>query len=245
MAGGNSEQKVLLDVFLQKIRQKDEEIEGMRKQKRDDDAALRIAHERIAQLEKQIKKQIAIKAQPWRRGEHNNDEPSRSFASKVKSTADASTGKALNGKQPVMPTTKASLSSEKCQIPGKKRRKHWYDSWYKVETKIVYSNDEVLEMELPCFDSKFDHIGIARPAENPDDRHTECRYCLQFYIKEDLWDHVDVCRAFWNLAVRCGHCGRIFKLNDAFYGLHAPECKVKSQDTEFSGYHYTLARAGV
>jgi len=244
MAGSNSKQ-ALIDALIQDIQRKDEEFEVMRKQKRDDDAALCIAHKRITQLEKQLEKQIAIKTQPWSRGEHNNDESSRSFAGKVTSTADAATGKALKGKQPVMPTTRASLSSEKLHVPRRKRRKHWYDSWYKIETKIVYSNDEVFEMELPCFDSKFDHIGIARPVENPDDQHRSCYHCLQSYTEKDFYDHLGVCRAFWNLAVRCGHCGRIFKLNDAFYGLHAPECKVKSQDTEFSGYHYTLASAGV
>ncbi|KAI4945477.1 hypothetical protein J4E86_009364 [Alternaria arbusti] len=122
MAGSNSEEP-LVAYFIREIQRKDEEIEVMRTQKLDDDAALRIAHERIAQLEKQIKKQIAIKTQPWPRGQHNNDECSRSFAGKVKSTADAATGKALKGKQPIMPTTKASLSSEKFQIPGKKKEK--------------------------------------------------------------------------------------------------------------------------
>ena len=111
--------------------------------------------------------------------------------------------------------------------------------------KKIHSNDKVIPMELPCFDPDFDHVGIARPEENPDDRHIECPHCLQQYTKKDLWDHVDVCRAFWNLAIRCGHCSRIFKLNDAFYGLYAPECMKQVRDTEFSGYHYTLAKAGV
>ncbi|KAI4712984.1 hypothetical protein J4E89_001962 [Alternaria sp. Ai002NY15] len=240
MAGGNSEQ-LLLDVFLQKIRQKDEEIEAMRKQKRDDDAALRIAHERIAQLEKQIKKQIAMKAQPWRRGEHNNDETSRSSAGKVKSTADVSTGKALNGKQPVMPTTKASLSSEKFQIPGKKRKEHWYNSWQKTNMKIDYSNDTVIPMKLPCFDPDFAHVGIARPVENPDDRHKKCYHCLQSYEHKDMWDHLDVCWAFWKLAVRCGHCNKIFKLNDAFFDQHEPECLSHLDVAQMCKNHYTLA----
>ena len=244
MAGSNSKQ-ALIDPLVQDIRRKDEEVEVMRKQKRDDDAALCIAHKRITQLEKQLEKQIAIKTQPWPRGEHNNDESSRSFAGKATSTADDATGKALNSKQPVMPTTKASPSPEKFQIPGKKRRKHWYNSWQKTKRKIVYSNDKVIPMELPCFDPDFDHVGIARPEENPDDRHIECRYCLQFYTKEDLWDHVDVCRAFWSLAIHCGHCRGIFKHNRAFFSRHEPECMLQLGNTEMCENHYTLAKARV
>jgi len=240
MAESNIEQ-ALIAAFVREIQRKDEEIEAMRKQKRDDDAALRIAHERIAQLEKQI----AIRTQPWPRGEHINDESRGSFAGKVKSTANAATGKALKGKQAVMPTTKASLSSEKFQIPGKKRRKHWYNSWQKTNVKIVYSNDEVIEMKLPCFDPDFDHVGIARPEENPDDRHMKCDHCLQRYAKKDLWDHVDVCRAFWNLAIRCGHCRGIFKYNRAFFRQHEPECMSHLDDTEMCENHYTLAKARV
>ena len=124
MAESNIEQ-ALIAAFVREMQRKDEEIEVMQKQKRDDDAALRTAHERITQLEEQI----AIRTQPRAsaskagRGEHNNDESSRSFAGKVKSTADAATGKALKGKQPFMPTTIASRSSENLHVPGRKKEK--------------------------------------------------------------------------------------------------------------------------
>ena len=244
MAGSNSEQQVPLDVFLRAIQLKDEEIETMRKQKRDDDAALRIAQGRIAQLEKEI---AIHHTSSWARGsktdqgKQNSDASSRSFADKVMSTADAAIGKALKGKQPVMPTTKASLSSNEFQIPGKKRKKHWYNSWQETNMKKMQSNDELIEMKLPCFDPDFKHIGIARPVENPDDRHRKCYHCLQSYERKDMWDHLDVCWAFWKLAVRCGRCNKIFKLNDAFFLQHERECLSHLGVTQMCKNHYTLA----
>jgi hypothetical protein len=117
----------------------------------------------------------------------------------------------------------------------------------------VYSNDKVHKMDLPCFDADFKGIGIALPAENHQDRtladgkvleHTQCKHCLQWYTKKDMYDHLKTCKAFWGIAIRCGTCKEIFKYNQAFFVQHVPDCKASSVEENGSEEHYTLANFG-
>ncbi|RYO27578.1 hypothetical protein AA0111_g7403 [Alternaria arborescens] len=148
-------------------------------------------------------------------------------------------------------TSSVSLSGE-LNIPRRKKREFWHSHWREINSKKPDFDDAVYELELPCFDARFSSIGIVRPAENHEDRtlesgkvveHTKCNLCLQWYTKKDMYDHLKTCKAFWELAVRCGHCKKIFKYNTAFFDEHAPNCKTRSMEDDCSDEHFTLAKS--
>ncbi|RYO58621.1 hypothetical protein AA0113_g7760 [Alternaria arborescens] len=148
-------------------------------------------------------------------------------------------------------TSSVPLSGE-LNIPRRKKREFWHSHWREINSKKPYFDDAVYELELPCFDARFSSIGIVRPAENHEDRtlesgkvveHTKCNLCLQWYTKKDMYDHLKTCKAFWELAVRCGHCKKIFKYNTAFFDKHAPNCETRSMEDDCSDEHFTLAKS--
>jgi hypothetical protein len=148
-------------------------------------------------------------------------------------------------------TSSVPLSGE-LNIPRRKKREFWHSHWRDINSRKSYFDDAVYELELPCFDARFSSIGIVRPAENHEDRtlesgkvveHTKCNLCLQWYTKKDMYDHLKTCKAFWELAVHCGHCKKIFKYNTAFFDKHAPNCETRSMEDDCSDEHFTLAKS--
>ncbi|CAN9255836.1 unnamed protein product [Alternaria alternata] len=147
-------------------------------------------------------------------------------------------------------TSSVPLSGE-LNIPRRKKREFWHSHWRDINSKKPYFDDAVYELELPCFDARFSSIGIVRPAENHEGRtlesgkvveHTKCNLCLQWYTKKDMYDHLKTCKAFWELAVRCGHCKKIFKYNTAFFDKHAPNCETRPMEDDCSDERFTLAK---
>ncbi|KAL1796448.1 hypothetical protein ACET3X_004988 [Alternaria dauci] len=156
--------------------------------------------------------------------------------------------------QSQMSTKPPVPSSSELNIPRRKKRELWYVYWRDITSKLTYSDDKVHELELPCFDVRFSHIGLVCPAEDHEDRtlesgkvveHTKCNLCLQWYTKKDMYDHLKTCKAFWEFAIRCGHCKKIFKYNTAFFDKHAPDCKTQAMEEDHSDEHFTLAKSEV
>ncbi|KAB2107969.1 hypothetical protein AG0111_0g4450 [Alternaria gaisen] len=172
-------------------------------------------------------------------------------ASTPESSSQAITVEA-NEEPPQMSMTSSVPLSGELNIPRRKKREFWHSHWRDINSKKTYFDDAVYELELPCFDARFSSIGIVRPAENHEDRtlesgkvveHTKCNLCLQWYTKKDMYDHLKTCKAFWELAVRCGHCKKIFKYNTAFFDKHAPNCETRSMEDDCLDEHFTLAKS--
>jgi hypothetical protein len=232
--------QLLINAFISTELRKEDELEGMRKQKRDGDEALRLAQATIARLLKQTTTTSLPEASTptTERGGDNGAEIGLPAAGEATSSSNGTT----TG-QPPKPVLAPPPSGEltMINIPMKRRREHWFKHWQEKNLAIVYSNDEVIPLELPCFDARFANIGIARPVAASEEECKKCDNCLEHYAKKDFHDHLKICKAFWGLAVRCGHCSRIFKYNNAFFGSHVPECMKELGDVEVAGCHYTLA----
>jgi hypothetical protein len=242
-----------IDAVLGMVQQKDSEAEAMRQQTREANIALSIAQERLVQLEKKTTTSgLPEPSIPKTGREADNDgELSHCPSGMSESPSGTTTAEGVNGEQSPMPMTMGYSPSGELNIPNRKRREHWHNHWLtRNMRKGVYSNDKVHKMDLPCFDADFKGIGIALPAENHQDRtladgkvleHTMCKHCLQWYTKKDMYDHLKTCKAFWGIAIRCGHCKEIFKYNQAFFVQHVPDCKARSAEENGSEEHYTLA----
>ncbi|KAG9185520.1 hypothetical protein G6011_06451 [Alternaria panax] len=160
----------------------------------------------------------------------------------------------VDGEQSPMSMTFSVPLSGELNIPRRKRREYWFGYWRFMNLGKVYPDDVVCEMELPCFDARFSRIGIVRPSEKRKDQmlesgkvpeHTKCNLCLQWYTKKDMYDHLKICKAFWELTIRCCRCTKIFKYNTAFFDGHVPDCKTQLTEENLSGDHFTLARSEV
>jgi hypothetical protein len=270
----NSQLKGLKETFEEQIREKDSEIGDLRKQKHEADVALGIARERIAQLEKEKTTRNSPKLSVLKTGsEDDNDDDLKdhvtSFINRSQrgssqqqagppsvseSSSNNTTTAEVNGEHSSMSMMMPVPPSGEMNIPSRKRRELWHNYWKDMSSYHVYDDDKVCKMELPCFDARFSRLGIARPAENPEERtlesgkvleHTKCNHCLQWYTKKDMYDHLKTCKAFWELAIRCGHCKEVFKHNTAFYDKHVPDCKVQSTEEDPSEKHFTLANSEV
>jgi hypothetical protein len=166
------------------------------------------------------------------------------------SLSNITTTEEVMGEHASMPMTRSIPAFGEVNISNRKKREAWHSHWRSRAMMRVYSDDVVYKMELPCFDAWFAGIGIATPAARHEDRrlengklleHTKCVHCLQWYTKKDMYDHLKTCKAFWELAIRCGHCKETFKYNTAFFDQHVPDCKAQSTEEDRLGEHYTLA----
>jgi hypothetical protein len=272
MGRSRSQFKKVQETFEQQIRERDSEVEALCQQARDANVALSIAQETIAQLEKEktcdLPKLSILQTGPE---DDNDDELSCRAAgsthcsqqgslqqqarphSTSESFFDTTTTGENNGEHSPVPMTESVSSGGELNIPNRKRREYWHKYWSMRNSKRVFRDDVVHKMELPCFDASFSDIGIARPAENHEDRtlesgkvleHTKCNHCLQWYTKKDMYDHLKTCKAFWDVAIRCGYCKGIFKYNTAFFNQHIPGCKAHSTEEGPSEKHYTLTDLG-
>ena len=245
--------------------------EILRQEAREANIALETAKERISQLEKEKTVRDLCKQSVSKTcGEvDDDDDPNHGTtgstegsqqdslqqeaypASTPESSSQAITVEGDEELSQMSMTSSVPLSGE-LNIPRRKKREFWHSHWRDINSKKPYFDDAVYELELPCFDARFSSIGIVRPAENHEDRtlesgkvveHTKCNLCLQWYTKKDMYDHLKTCKAFWELAVRCGHCKKIFKYNTAFFDKHAPNCETRSMEDDCSDEHFTLAKS--
>ncbi|CAI9632378.1 unnamed protein product [Alternaria burnsii] len=246
-------------------------VKVLRQEAREANIALETAKERIFQLEKEkTVSELCKQSVSKTCGEvDDDDDPNHSTtgstegsqqdslqqeaypASTPESSSQAITVESNEELSQMSMTSSVPLSGE-LNIPRRKKREFWHSHWRDINSKNTYFDDAVCELKLPCFDARFSSIGIVRPAENHEDRtlesgkvveHTKCNLCLQWYTKKDMYDHLKTCKAFWELAVRCGNCKKIFKYNTAFFDKHVPNCETRSMEDECSDEHFTLAKS--
>jgi hypothetical protein len=93
-----------------------------------------------------------------------------------------------------------------------------------------YRDDKIIMLNLPCHDDHYRGLKIPLPAEDHDALQNhgkpalKCRMCREWYNNKDMHDHVLVCKAFFEYAIYCAGCDRIFNNNTAYKQQHSPMC---------------------
>lgn len=98
--------------------------------------------------------------------------------------------------------------------------------------RMPYPDDKVVELQLPCYDGYYNGLQIPRPVSavepysTPSKPTVVCGICHEKYpTKAVLQDHLGVCKHFFDYAVYCKGCKKVFVNNTAYETEHLLACQ--------------------